>query len=122
MMSSNLLLYYTGITRKSSNILSDQKKHMAKNHNILVEMKEQVSEIRALLESEDDFNEMGNMLHHAWSLKRELSNKITNPKIDKMYAKALESGAMGGKICGAGGGTMPGSPRLELCGEMGDGA
>ena len=104
MMSSNLLLYYTGITRKSSNILSDQKKHMAKNHNILVEMKEQVSEIRALLESEDDFNEMGNMLHHAWSLKRELSNKITNPKIDKMYAKALESGAMGGKICGAGGG------------------
>ncbi|MDP6641604.1 MAG: hypothetical protein QF381_04120 [Nitrososphaerales archaeon] len=104
MMGSNLLLFYTGLTRESSFILSDQKNNMVKNHIILKEMKGQVSELRALLESEEDFDHMGQMLHQAWNLKRKLSKKITNSIIDNMYTQALESGAMGGKICGAGGG------------------
>ncbi len=101
---SNLLLFFTGLTRKSSDILSDQKKHMAENHKTLKKMKAQVSKMNAILESEHDFGEIGSMLHQAWSLKRELSKEITNDNIDRMYTRALESGAMGGKICGAGGG------------------
>ena len=101
---SNILLFYTGLTRKSSTILSDQKKHMSINHKTLVEMKNQVSKIRIILESEEDLDDIGRFMKKGWDLKRELSKKITNTKIEKMYYQALENGALGGKICGAGGG------------------
>jgi len=101
---SNILLFYTGLTRKSDIILSDQKKHMAINHEILLQMKKQVSQMRRVLESEEDLHIIGEFLNKAWDLKRKLSKKITNPEIERMYRNALKNGALGGKICGAGGG------------------
>ena len=50
------------------------------------------------------FNEFGKLLHESWLAKRSLSSKVTNHKIDKLYNYALESGADGGKLLGAGGG------------------
>ena len=101
---SNILLFYTGLTRKSSIILSDQKKHMAINHEILIQMKNQVTQMRRVLESEESLDSVGKFLNKAWELKRGLSKKITNPEIEGMYREALKSGALGGKLCGAGGG------------------
>ena len=46
----------------------------------------------------------GKLLHESWQLKRELSNTITNPEIDKIYQAGIDAGAIGGKILGAGGG------------------
>jgi D-glycero-alpha-D-manno-heptose-7-phosphate kinase len=49
-------------------------------------------------------NEFGGLLHQAWSCKRRLSTKITDPRIDELYELARQNGAIGGKLLGAGGG------------------
>jgi len=51
-----------------------------------------------------DINKFGNLLHKQWLLKKKMSQKITNNKIDKVYNEALNHGALGGKLLGAGGG------------------
>ena len=73
-------------------------------YGILVQMKNQVSQMRTVLESEESLDGVGKFLNKAWDLKRRLSKKITNPEIEGMYREALKSGALGGKLCGAGGG------------------
>ncbi|MBC8553810.1 MAG: hypothetical protein H8D23_29725 [Candidatus Brocadiales bacterium] len=50
------------------------------------------------------FNLLGKLLHENWQLKKSLVGPISNPEIDDMYNKAMDAGALGGKICGAGGG------------------
>jgi len=102
-LDSNLLLFYTGITRKSSNILSKQKKETKNKKNVLTLMKDQVHMLRNSLE-ERNFDNLGILLDDAWHLKRQLVNSISNIKIDKMYKLAKDAGALGGKISGAGGG------------------
>jgi D-glycero-alpha-D-manno-heptose-7-phosphate kinase len=49
-------------------------------------------------------DEFGNLLHHEWESKKKMSSRISNPHLDEMYAEARRSGAIGGKITGAGGG------------------
>lgn len=101
---SNVLLFYTNLTRKSSTILSEQKKNMIDKMNILAKMRDQVPELRKVLESRSDMDKAGIILNEAWLLKKQLSHKISKPFIDEMYDKALKVGALGGKISGAGGG------------------
>jgi len=57
---------------------------------------------RALLVG--DLREFGDLLHLAWESKRQMAKGITNPKIDELYDKAIQAGALGGKMSGAGGG------------------
>ena len=102
-LDSNLLLFYTGITRKSSNILAKQKKETKNKKNVLTLMKDQVDTLRNSLE-EKNFDNLGILLDEAWNLKRKLVDSISNVKIDKMYKLAKDAGALGGKISGAGGG------------------
>ena len=64
--------------------------------NLAIAMKE------ALLRGE--LTEFGELLHSAWLHKKKFSDRITNPDINKMYEKAREAGALGGKLLGAGGG------------------
>ena len=101
---SNLLLFYTNMTRKASSILSDQKKHTQDHLSILKQMKNQVSDLRAILEGSLPFHSVGRLLHLGWQLKQQLSDKISNPEINNMYNIAMENGGLGGKITGAGGG------------------
>ena len=103
-LESNILLLFTGITRESKDILRDQKNKMPKNRATLRKMKSQVLELKKLLESNQKLDDVGRILNDAWNYKRELSRSITNTQIEQMYRKALLSGALGGKICGAGGG------------------
>ena len=58
----------------------------------------------AILNSNRDINEFGQLLDKTWQIKRKLTSKISNPSIDKIYEKALSAGATGGKLLGAGGG------------------
>ena len=51
-----------------------------------------------------DVDRIGNLMHEGWVYKKSLSEGITDPHIDEMYQKAMEAGALGGKIAGAGGG------------------
>lgn len=101
---SNMLLFYTDITRKSSVILKDQKNDTRQKIKILTKMRDQVPRLREILETDSEFEEVGQILDKAWNYKKQLNARISNDFIDKMYSKAKSSGAIGGKISGAGGG------------------
>jgi D-glycero-alpha-D-manno-heptose-7-phosphate kinase len=102
-LSSNLMLFFTGRTRKSSSVLTEQKKNIADRREILTEMREQAPAVRRCLE-EESLQRLGRIMHGGWELKKRLAGGITNPDIDKLYQDALDAGAVGGKVAGAGGG------------------
>lgn len=102
---SSFLLFFSGISRIASEVAKDQIQNTSKNESNLHTMKSLVDEAYAILtQPKRDLNEFGELLNHTWKLKKTLSNKITNPEIDEMYEMAMKSGALGGKLLGAGGG------------------
>lgn len=103
LLEKRLLLFYTGVNRISSDILSNQKKNIYDKKSILDEMVKMVDESIGYL-GNDDLDKWGWMLDRTWKLKRQMSNQISTPLIDGMYENAKKSGAIGGKILGAGGG------------------
>lgn len=102
-LNRNLMLFYTNVTRSASDILAEQKNNINNTGEILGKMKGLVDELKGALKEKalDDF---GRLLHRGWEYKKQLADKISNPYIDDLYARALEAGALGGKITGAGGG------------------
>ncbi|MFZ5516811.1 MAG: GHMP kinase [Candidatus Zhuqueibacterota bacterium] len=100
---SNLLLFFTGKTRSSDVILSEQKSNTNNKMSVLKQLKSQAKEIKDALEA-NAFDQVGNILAAGWDYKKQLASKISNGFIDEMYQKAIKAGAMGGKISGAGGG------------------
>ncbi len=106
MLSENLLLFYTGLTHSAGDILSEQSKNVVsdkdKFENTLL-MTELANKMRDALLHEDLSN-FGEMLNEGWKLKRNLASKISNSVIDDYYMKAIDNGASGGKLLGAGGG------------------
>jgi len=101
---SNLLLFYTNITRNSSDILFDQKKDTSKNLKYLNKLKLRVPALKKIIESDNSYDEIGHILDEGWKDKRKLSKLISNETINDMYNSARNAGAIGGKISGAGGG------------------
>jgi len=100
---SNLLLFYTNKTRKADKILVKQKKGTDDKREVLRSMRGLVPELEDSL-IDGKFDELGKLLHKNWLLKKSLVETISNSEIDSMYEKSLKAGALGGKICGAGGG------------------
>lgn len=106
-MESNLLLFYTGLRRSASEVLTEQN-HAAEEDEEdslrqLDAIKEIGMEVRHAFQV-GDLRRFGELLDVHWQTKKRLSKKITNPEIDRWYAIAQENGALGGKIMGAGGG------------------
>lgn len=102
-LGSNLLLYYTGKTRSADTILKEQTRETNNHLETLRKMKEQAEKIRDYIKSYQ-FDRVGETLREAWEYKKQLASKISNGDIDLMMQKALDAGAFGGKISGAGGG------------------
>lgn len=102
-LSESIMLFYTGVARQSSTILSEQKANMSENKDLLKDMKKLAFKGRNALE-EGAFDDFGDILHQSWVLKKQLASKITSRQIDDMYEAARKAGALGGKISGAGGG------------------
>lgn len=102
-LGANLLLFYTGKTRKADTILQDQKANMAQNLESLRKLKSLAYEMKEAIQ-EGDLDAVGHLLHQGWEYKRQLSERISDSEIDEIYNRALEAGALGGKIAGAGGG------------------
>lgn len=103
MLKENLILFYTGITRKAKTILDQQKKKTNTNMKILQQMKEQSKTIKEALNN-NDLSTFGKILHQGWECKCKLADTISNDQINNFYNKSIEAGAEGGKILGAGGG------------------
>jgi len=102
-LNRSLLLFYTGKTRKADEILSEQKSNIQQNTAVLLEMKKLAWEAKKAV-LEENFDEIGRLMHRSWQLKKEFASKVTNSDIDEVYQTALDAGAIGGKISGAGGG------------------
>lgn len=102
-LHNSLLLYFTGMTRISSDILSEQKDNIEDKMQMLDEMVEMTNDAVDAVRS-GNIDCIGKMLDEAWNKKKSLASKISNSDIDEMYEKALNAGAKGGKILGAGGG------------------
>jgi D-glycero-alpha-D-manno-heptose-7-phosphate kinase len=106
-LEDNLLLFYTGTVRSASEILKDQHYKTLKNDKEMVENLDFIKELG--LKSEElllagDCHGFGSLMNEHWEHKRSRSNGITNKTIDYAYELALENGAVGGKLVGAGGG------------------
>jgi len=105
-LEKNLLLLYTGITRSSSKILTEQKAILEseeEKRKMMRRMVQLAKDLRGAFEK-DDLTSFGELLHENWRLKRQMASKITNSLIDRWYETAKKHGAMGGKILGGGGG------------------
>lgn len=103
-LNDKLLLFYTGITRSAAAILSAQQQNTSSKQGRLDCMREQAGKFKNRLLLEGVGSRIGECLHAGWMLKKQLSNRISNPAIDEYYWKARQAGAVGGKILGAGGG------------------
>jgi len=105
LLQDHLMLYFTGISRTAHEILEEQAGRMEHNSNALGRMRQQVKEAcHILCDPKRDLREFGEMLHESWTLKKSLSSRVSNEVVDDAYAKARRKGAVGGKLCGAGGG------------------
>ncbi len=102
-LQENLLCFYTGITRKAGDILSEQKAQTMSKKEFLDKMKNLALQFKKEI-GNNQIENLGKYLHESWQLKRQLASKISNPAIDEMYEKAIAAGAEGGKLLGAGGG------------------
>src|SRR5579863_3057217 len=104
---ANLMLFFTGSSHDSWSILKEQDKstrtHTASTLAALHEVKALSQRMREVLQR-GALHEFGELLHEGWQSKRRISNKISTARIDQLYALALDRGASGGKITGAGGG------------------
>ena len=102
--NENFVLLYTGIKRTAHHIAKSYVKKISKDKkNEIIRIVEFVKEGESLLKSKD-YDNFGRLLHESWLRKKSLSSKITNSSIDDIYDKAIEKGALGGKLLGAGGG------------------
>jgi D-glycero-alpha-D-manno-heptose-7-phosphate kinase len=106
-LEHNLLLAYTGATRRSDGIIADQTaRYEASEEETLAGLRQQkefaVEMKNALLQGRP--TRFGELLHDAWEAKKRMSPRITTSFIDELYEEARRNGAIGGKVTGAGGG------------------
>ena len=103
-LNDHLMLFFTGFSRVSAEIADAQMKATRNKTAELREMLELVEEGERILTNKCDIREFGRLLDHTWRLKRGLTAKISSNSIDDIYQTALNAGALGGKLMGAGGG------------------
>jgi len=106
-LESNLLLFYTGIKRNASDILERQKRDEEKGVRDVIDSMHKIKEIGYQVRDAlvcGDLHQFGELLDLHWQTKKNLSSQVSNQRIDQTYNMARLSGALGGKIMGAGGG------------------
>jgi len=104
-LQKHLMLYFTGLSRFASDIAAEQIKNIGERKRELSLMYQMVEEaIKILNSSTIEISEFGKLLNETWKLKRTLSSKISDPRINGIYEAACKNGALGGKLLGAGGG------------------
>ena len=99
----SLLLVYTGLLRSSNDIAKTFYSKMNKKNKFLDSINSLTNDALKIFNN-GNIDDIGKLLNETWQMKKKLSNKISNDKINNLYDKALEAGALGGKLLGAGGG------------------
>ncbi|HEV7648325.1 MAG TPA: GHMP kinase [Actinophytocola sp.] len=102
-LQDELLLFFTGITRSANNILAEQTANVADRLPQLHQLRDLAGEAVDGLRA-DDLNALGTAMSKSWQAKRMLASGVSNQQIDTAVESALEAGATGAKVTGAGGG------------------
>ena len=106
-LEDNLMLFFTGYSRRSSSILTEQDKKTKDGDSKMVSNLHYVKEMglksRNLLET-GNLSDFGRLMHEHWGYKKNRSGNMSNSQIDHWYDTAMRNGALGGKLIGAGGG------------------
>lgn len=104
-LNQNLLMFFTGFTRISSDV---QKANAASKVDKTVQLREMFSLVddaeKVLTDKYSDLDDFGRLLDYSWKLKRQTGSAVSTNSIDELYAKGIAAGAIGGKLLGAGGG------------------
>ena len=104
-LNDNLVMFFTGFTRFSSEVQAANAKNRGDKTAQLKEMLSLVDEAENVLTDKyADLDNFGRLLDHTWKLKRQTGSSISTGSIDALYAKGISAGALGGKLLGAGGG------------------
>lgn len=104
-LENNLTLFYLGNQRSASAILAKQNKATATQEDVFRALENMAAQAHQLkLDIATDVDCLGHYLREGWALKKSLSSSISNPLIDDAYTAAMEAGAIGGKLLGAGAG------------------
>ena len=101
-LDSRLLMFYTGTSRFASEIAAKVIANLNKKEDVLYQMQRLVNDAVCILNGTGDLDDFGRLLNESWNLKRSVSEVISNPAIDKIYKTAIDNGAIGGKLLGAG--------------------
>ena len=106
-LESSMVLYYTGRSRSSAAIISEQQKNTSSGNAVAIEAMHRIRQSStdmkfALLKG--DMAEFGRILGQAWEDKKKMAGAITNPVIQEAFDAAMAAGAVAGKVSGAGGG------------------
>jgi D-glycero-alpha-D-manno-heptose-7-phosphate kinase len=103
-LQDNLLMFYTGKTRRAGDILVKQQASTERKMDVLTQMRDLVPQALETLRVGRSLSRFGDLLHEGWQLKRTLVDTITDDEINNRYESARAAGAIGGKLLGAGGG------------------
>lgn len=100
----HLVVVFTGIKRRASDVIAGQLQRISGNGSTLSQMRQMVDRGWNVLTGSGPLSEFGTLLHDAWEAKRSLDGGVSNGEIDEMYQTGISNGALGGKLLGAGGG------------------
>jgi D-glycero-alpha-D-manno-heptose-7-phosphate kinase len=104
-LQSHMLLFFTRFSRNADTIAVRKIENLLSRYSQLSCMHKMAEHAVAILQSPfQPITEIGNLLHESWRLKKELADCVSTDAIDAMYSAALDAGALGGKLLGAGGG------------------
>ena len=106
-LAHNLVLYYTQTSRLSSHIIESQAKNVMDNNLKSIEAMHQLKKQSVMMKDallRGELDDIGEILNYGWQYKKQMADEITNPLLDEIYDTAMNNGATGGKISGAGGG------------------
>ena len=102
----SIIMFYTGVTRSASQLLETQSKKLGSNKDTFQTMSEMVDNVYVMKEFLENgkLDDVGRLLHEGWIMKKSLMDEISSPFFDDIYDRALQAGALGGKMLGAGAG------------------
>lgn len=106
-LEDNLIMFFTGYTRKASDILKEQDAKTKEDDKSMIENLHLVKEIGLKIKDALEQNNpdaFGSLMHEHWLLKKKRSKTMSNDLINDIYEVAMKKGALGGKLIGAGGG------------------
>ncbi|MDD3961829.1 MAG: dehydrogenase [Bacteroidales bacterium] len=125
-LAHNLVLYYTQTSRISSEIIASQSKNVSEKNSISIDAMHQLKRQAVMMKEallRGNLNDIGEILDMGWQHKKKMAHGITNSYFDEIYQTAMDAGATGGKISGAGGGGFmvfycPGNTRDEVIRQL----